>query len=48
MKKVTMIFKHSFSCWWLLYSGLSRYGGRHSGGGGGFKKSPQEHENYRL
>jgi len=40
MKKVTMFFKHSFSCWWLLNSGLSRYRSHHSGSGWGYAKAP--------
>ncbi len=41
MRKVMMIFRHHFFVRWLLYTGLSHRGGRHSGRGGGFTEAPR-------
>jgi hypothetical protein len=36
-----MIFMHLFFVRWIRYTGLSNYGGRHSGGGGGSAEAPR-------
>jgi len=47
MKKVTMILRHHFFVRWILYTGLSHWGGRHSSGGR-LCRSPQECDTYVL
>jgi len=38
---VIRLFVHQFFVWWNLYTGLSHYGGRHSGGGRGTTEAPR-------
>jgi len=41
MKNVTIIFGNIFFRFMKLHTGLSHYGGRHSGGGGGIAEAPR-------
>jgi len=38
---VTRRFVHQIFVWWNLYTSLSHYGGRHSGGGRGTAEAPR-------
>jgi hypothetical protein len=41
MEKVTMTYRNIFFRFMKLHTGLSHYGGCHSGGGGGIAEAPR-------